>query len=338
LNGSGAFVKQAIAVFIYSGSKLAAVVMLVAMGVGVKGALLGNAGASVAGLAAARLLAGPMGCGESYPMRKLVGYVSQTAVLAIAFTLLVNLDVFLVKAFLKNGQQVGAYVAASTLAKAPFFLFLAIAGVTLPSVSRAIAGEDERLLRVYVNQSFRLHLMLLMPLTAIVSAGASGIVRLVYRSGYDAASTTLAVLITAYMFWGLLNGVFNLMVADRQTKYPVAAALTLAALMVVLCGVVLASTGIIGAAWCALAVSLAGLTMALIHVRRRFGCLIPCASFFRITAASIIAYMVTKFFSVDGLALIGVMVVSFAAYILVLIMSREITRQDFVKLASVTRN
>lgn len=162
-------------------------------------------------------------------------------------------------------RHLGSLIRVASLdipAYAAYFCYLGVLNGSGAFVKQAIAGEDERLLRVYVNQSFRLHLMLLMPLTAIVSAGASGIVRLVYRSGYDAASGTLAVLIAAYMFWGLLNGVFNLMVADRQTKYPVAAVLILAVLMVV----------------------------------------------------------------------------SFGAYIIVLIMSREITRQDFVKLASVTHN
>lgn len=328
LNGYGIFSKQSISVMIYSGSKLIAVTCLVAMGVGVKGAFIGNAAASVLGFAAARILAGSVSSRECYPMKKMIGFVAGTASLAVIFTFLISLDIFLVKALVRNKEMIGLYIAAATLAKAPFFLFLAISNVTLPSVSRALAGDDSELVKTYVGQSFRLHLMLLLPLTAIVSSASSGIISFIYRSSYEGASVTLSILITAFMFWGLLNGVYNLMLARHQTIYPVVSTLVLIALMAVLCWWLIPQRGIAGAAVSAVITGIIGLLAAGIIAYREFGTIIKLASLVRITFASVIAYMTAGLVRVGGPAVMGLMAGAFAIYVFALIISGEVTRND----------
>jgi stage V sporulation protein B len=332
LNGNGNFGRQAAAVMIYSGSKLAAMVGLVALGYGVNGALVGNAAASVFGLAAARLLSGPVHSEHRFPMGQIVKYVAGTALLAIVYTLLINLDVFVAKSMVQSGRDVGAYVAAAALAKAPFFLFIAIANVTLPSVSRALAQKDRVLLKTYVRQSFRLHLMLLMPLTAVVSAGASGIVELVYQSGYSSAALPLSILICAYMFWGLLNGIFNLMVADQQTGFPVVFTVFLVVFLIMLSLVLVPIWGITGAAVSAAIASMLGLIVASVVAYRHFEALISVKSLLRIVFASASAYAFTAYFKAEGMLLAAVLSAAFALYAFILLASKEVTGQDLLRI------
>jgi O-antigen/teichoic acid export membrane protein len=305
--------------------------------VGVKGAFIGNAAASIVGLAAARLLAGSVKSEDRYPMRKMIGFVAGTAVLAVIYTLLISMDIFVVEVLVRDKTLVGMYVAAATLAKAPFFLFLAITNVTLPSVSRALASEDNELAKRYVGQSFRLHLMLLMPLTAVVSASSKGIVSLIYRSGYAGASLALSILITAFMFWGLLNGVNNIMLARRQTVYPVVSTLTLIAIMILLCWKMVTLWGIVGAAAAAAVTGCIGLLIAVLMAYKQGGFHIPGWSVVRVTLASAVAYAVARMAGTDILQVLFITSASVVIYFLVLIISGEITKKDIFSLANAGR-
>lgn len=331
LNGRRAFSRQSIAMALYATAKVVAILGLVLLGWGVRGALIGNILASVAGLAAAIVAVGRLGAGKDEPMKTVVGYAAGTAALGIVFTLLISIDIFFVKALVSDGNHVGFYVAATTLARAPFLLFLGIATAALPALSRATSTNDVQLARTYMSQALRLHLILLLPMTALVAGSASGMVALVYGLDYLAAGPVLSVAMLAFTLFGLTNALYNMLVASGETKVPLFSAILLVGLDSVLALWLIPMYGILGGAMAAACTAGLGLIIALWCVILHFGKPVDLLSVVKITFAAAVIYALSRVFSFGGLLLLVVFAGLGLLYFTMLVALREITRADWSK-------
>ena len=85
-------------------------------------------------------------------------------------TNLMNIDLLFVKAMVIDNAKTGFYTSATTLARTPYFIFIALSATLLPSISKSIANNDFKLTNKYINQSLRYLLLLLIPGTLLVSA------------------------------------------------------------------------------------------------------------------------------------------------------------------------
>lgn len=333
LNAKRAFRMQSMAVSLYATGKVIFILTFVIVGWGVPGALVGNIVASVIGFGVAAAAVGRFGRGSNEPMRPLIGYAAGTALLGVIFTLLISIDIFCVKALMEDGNQVGYYVAAATLARAPFMLFIAISTVTLPALSNAISSNDGRLVHVYVSQSLRLHLIMLLPLTVIISASSTRLVTLVYGHGYESAGPVLSLLMAAFMLFGLTNALYHMLVAAGQTKFPLASTAVLVMVLIGLALWMIPKYGIFGGAVAATWAAALGFAGAGVAVHRRFGSTIGLRSLLRIIAVSALIYMIAYTIQLSGVYLIPFYAALGLLYLLILTGIREITLEDLSRLA-----
>ncbi|HOK54873.1 MAG TPA: flippase [Armatimonadota bacterium] len=334
LNGKRLYSRQAIAMSMYAVTKVAAIILLVMLGFGIKGALVGNIIASAGGLMVAFLQVGRLQEAEPYPIRRLISYSGATATLSVCFTLLISVDVFMVKAMSSISAEVGYYTAASTIARAPFYVFLGISMATLPVISRAASESDNSLVRQYVRQAFRLHMLLLAPITAIISGTAVGTVGLLYTNQYSEAGPVLGILITALMMFGFLHTLYNVMVAYGDTHTPVLGTTVLIILNVLGSVVLVPKMGITGAAVAAIITSIIGFFVSSMICKRRLGVFIPLGSVIRIAFAAVVIYTVARFIPLTGIELVGLYIMLFLLYGVVLVVTGEIKRIDIDKVGA----
>jgi len=195
LGGLRLFVVQAGSVALYGVAKMLAVCALAYVG-GIDGALIGLAIGPLGPLLLALGL-GRRGAtrGEAgVSTRALVGFAGPFTIFAVSVEAMTMLDLFLAKALVGDAATVGYYTAASTIARVPYFLFVGLGTAVLPVAARAAAsGEDARTDRL-IRQALRLVILLAVPGVAFTAVMARPVVGLLYSVGYEPAAYLLPVL------------------------------------------------------------------------------------------------------------------------------------------------
>lgn len=334
LNGRQNYARQSAAMLTYAVSKVVAVLLLVILGFGVKGAIIGNILASAGGLAAAMVFTGRLPKVKTYPIKKLISYAGGTAGLSVCFTLLISIDMFAVKALGRTPESVGFYTAANTLSRAPFYALLGIATATLPALSRAASkGEHDKVLK-YVQQSLRFHMMILVPATAILSGTASGTIKLIYTEKFAEAAPALAILAAGLMLFGLLHALYNTLVAIGDIRTPLLGTAFLIITALALNIVLVPVLGIKGAATSSTATAVAGLIVSAVICARKLGGLIAPISAVRIAIAGALVYLTARSLHAEGIRLAAGYLLLLVIYFTAIAVMREIRKEDIYKIVA----
>ena len=129
-------------------------------------------------------------------MSKIIKFAAPVILFSLAFNLVMSLDLFFVKAILREKAQVGFYTSAVALSKAPYFIFLALSSTLFPSIAKSTSNKgSEELTKRYINQSLRYVLIFLVPCAFIISATSRDLISLVYTGKYLTAAYPLSILI-----------------------------------------------------------------------------------------------------------------------------------------------
>lgn len=195
-NGMHTFGKQAIMTIAYGVAKPLAIFSLVLMGYGVSGAVVGNMlgsiGGLLLGLALLRLPALETKA-DHIPFFK---FAFTNIFYYAGLQLLMSIDIWFVKYYLSS-DMVGQYVSASSIAKIPYMLSLAVSNALLPSIARATRAGDEERVRNIVRISLRYWLILLFAMIVVVSTTAPSLIVLFFGEEYAAGGLILAMLFAA---------------------------------------------------------------------------------------------------------------------------------------------
>lgn len=337
LNGRGHYIRQSRAVSAYAVSKAALIPVLALTSLGVDGALLGNVLASAVGFGVAAIASGRIQSDGREDVRKLIRYSASTALLGVMSNLLVNSDVFCVQSFVGSSMFVGYYVAAATIAKAPFLLFLAISTATLPAVSRAVAEDNGGLAHRYVSQAFRLHLMLIAPIAVVISASAAGILAFIFGEKYVGASSALSIVMFSSMLFGLANTLSNMLMAVGLTRIPMISTSVALVAEWALAYFLVPAQGIRGGAVAALLTAVCSFIVVGVCVTRRFGFPVSIKSLLRILLASALIYLLGMLLQPSGVWLLPKLTLLIITYAGVLLVLREIDPGDFAGFSSLFR-
>jgi stage V sporulation protein B len=336
LGGKRAFGRRSVLLTVYALAKVAGVVAFIRLGWGVAGAIGGYIAAATAGMVLGALFSAERGRPEgSFPASRIVSFALPIIFYAGSTTLLMNLDLLLVKRLLPGGPAAGFYTAAGTLADIPQQVFVAFAITIFPAVSEAAGAGDTPRLRSYVTGSIRYLLIFMLPLAAFISAAARPVLRLVYSSAYDPAASALTILILGNMFLAVFYFLNAVISGTGRPRISMSLALVLIPLDVVLNIVLIRSWGIAGAALATTAACLVGVIGAGAYIRRRLGVLIKGRSFLRIAGSAAVLYVVPRFGVPPGFWLVPYGAVLFGAYFLILIMLKELDLNDIRRLLAV---
>lgn len=293
LNGLRQFGKQAIAVIGNSVAKVGAVFALVLLGFGVKGAIVGYLLAALVGfLLAWRFLRPVERSGANFGWRKLVGFGIPATLFAVMLFLLMTIDLFTVKAIGGGEAEVGYYTSATTISRAPYFLFAGLATALLPSISRSTSMNDAALTASYITQSMRYMLMLLIPGVLLISATSADLLTLVYSSRYVEAAGPLSILVFGLGFLTVFLVLANIIMGSGRPRVTLGMALPLVGIAIGLNIFLIPRYGLVGAALATTITGFIGMCAAAFYVLWRFRALVSARSLGRICLASLVIYFV----------------------------------------------
>lgn len=202
----------------------------------------------------------------------------------IALNLLMTLDLFVVKAVVRDAESVGYYAAATTVAKVPYFFFSALGTVLLPIVSSAGEDSREQVLHV-VRNAIRLIFAVSLGVVAVVAPFSRSILHMLYGQRYGEAALPLGLLVLAMTLFTLtytvayaLNGLGQPRPAMRLT----AVGLVFEGVLAIVLTPVL---GPVGAATASCFASLGILAGLLRYARPFLGTPLPLKSLLRVSLA-----------------------------------------------------
>ncbi|MBI2868706.1 MAG: flippase [Chloroflexi bacterium] len=330
LNGLRDFGRQALSSLASSAAKIILVLVFLLLGLGVMGAILGYILAAAVGLLLSWRLVNLSAAPQSdFRWQRLAGFGLPATTFALAFLLLLSIDLLAVQALGASETEVGYYAAAGTISRVSYFVFLGLAATLLPSISRSTARLDVELTRSYIRQAMRYMLMLLAPAVLLISATAGDLLALVYSSGYAGAAGPLGVLVFGLALLSIFFVLANVIMGAGQPRVVLGMTLPLVAIDIGLNVLLIPPYGLTGAAWATTISGFLGMSAATVYVLRRFGTLVNPKSLARIGLAAAVVYaLATRVPYSPWLPLIYASL--FLGYAGLLWLIREITREDLV--------
>jgi len=329
LSGQMMFGKRAISMNVQSLGKVAAVYFFALLGFGLEGAVGGYVVAYILALFAVLYLSRDgQKAGRVFSARKLVSFAIPIIIFTGTLSLLMNLDIFFVKTLIEEGQAAGFYTSALALTRAPYLVFSALAITLLPIISQLTSSNQPQEASRYINKSLRLLLIIHAPLAFFTAGQSDAIIRLIYSSRYLPAARPLGILIFGVTFLTFFSVLAAVITGSGQPKTSMFVALALLPLDFLLNLFLIPRFGLSGAATATTLTCLAGFIVSAFFVRKKFGSLMKGYSLLRILACSFLLYIMTRLWPVSGWSLVPYGLGLFAIYLLLLILFKEIQRDD----------
>jgi stage V sporulation protein B len=309
--------------------KVVGVYILALMGFGLQGAVSGYVVSYALALLAAFYFSREIRQeSEAFPASKLLFFAIPIVVFSGILSLLMNLDIFFVKTLVKEAQAAGYYTSALALTRAPYLVFYAFAITLLPIISQLTSSNRLQEASRYVNKSLRFLLILLVPLTFFTNALSGPIIQWVYSSRYLPAAGPLSILIFGITFLTFFSVLTAVITGSGKPKTSMALALAVLPIDFLLNLLLVPRFGLSGAAAATTLTSLAGMIAAALVVQKEFGVLLSGPSFLKVLLSSFVFIVIPRLWPVSGWSLIPYGLGLFGFYLLLLILLREISRDD----------
>lgn len=331
------FSRQSLLTAIYAVVKLAGALSLIYV-LHVYGAF---AGFLIGGIAAA--IFGwywTRGVGGSKPTalstRSFLAFAGIYVLVLVGLQILISLDLFMVKAFLRDDTVAGYYNAAVTLSRIPYQLLQALGFIVLPSVAmltRPGRSHDEA--AQFISDTIRYLIALIVPSVALAAATSKPLILLFYSTPYLPAAPVLTILMVglgSIAFYLLLA---NIVAAAGRPTFCVALTAGLLAVSGILGYVLIPRWGLMGAAWQTTIAGIIGLAVMAVYTFRSFHIPIPIRSTLNILIASAIAVLPTYFWQATPVTLFLQYIVAGLLYVLALVLLREVNSRDVERLGAV---
>lgn len=329
LNGLRQFDKQT-KVRIWSATvRVAAVFALVAIGLGVKGAILGYLIAALFGFVLAfRYLGHVQQSSINFPYSKLVKFGLPATLFAAMLLLIMNVDLFAVRAIVPGMASAGYYTSAATIAKLPYSIVSAFAFTLLPFISSATSAANTELAASYIRQSMRYMLMLLIPTAAVISATSADLLTLVYSSRYLEAARPLSILVFGLVFLSVFFVLANVIMGSGKPMMTLGMVLPLVGSDIGFNILLVPKYGLSGAAWATTMTGFLAMCIAAVYVLWRFRALVNAKSLTKMCLASLVIYVVAQQVSLSPLWLPLIYIGLFALYVGLVWLMGELGRED----------
>ncbi len=210
--------------------RLALLLVLVGLGLSVRGAIWACIGTSAVELLVARgLVAPPLFARSAYRARRVLSYAAPLLVYAVCLRLFNRLDLVVLKALGASAAEAGEYGMAQNLSLVPGIFTMTFAPLLQSTLVRMLREGQVDGARVMTRDALRAGL-LLVPFAAIVAGGAAGIVRFVSGAEFAGAAAPLRLLILGAPGLVLVGIAAAILVAWDRTRWTVAIAAPLSPL------------------------------------------------------------------------------------------------------------
>ncbi len=265
---------------------------------------------------------------EKFSKTAIIKFTLPLSIFFSSMTLLTDSSLLLVKSILIDGKLTGLYASALTFGKLLLSLGVSLQLTILPSVSSAIADNNFELIRKYIKQSMRYSIMLLLPLTVLISTHAEQILAFFYSNSFIGGAVPLRILVLGFAFFSLFMTQCSILFGANKPKVAMLIVILTLISSYALNVKLIPILGLSGAAAATTITAFFGLVLVSIYTFIKFKALISLRSFFNITLASLITYFLAYFWNLSGkLFFISLSLLS-VLYILLLVLLKEIKDED----------
>lgn len=270
-----------------------------------------------------------------FPWQKLFNYAWQVVVFFLAYELLISIDLYLVKALLKDDSLTGIYNAALTVGRIPYYIFYAMTVFLLPMVSKSTADNNFPETQKILAQALRIILILLVPMIILLSIFAKPVLALLYGTAFSDGSQAMSVLVFGVGFLTLFYVLSFAMNGAGKTKTSMAIATFGVLVNAALNYFFILRYGIVGSAIATSIASFLVMGTMLFYLRRDFGVSFPIKSVFRVALAGFHIYIFSLLIPLGNNLFILESIILLGIYFSFLWILREIKKEDLAILQNI---
>lgn len=263
-----------------------------------------------------------------FDWKKLVNYAWQVVVFFLAYELLISIDLYMVKALLKDDAVTGIYNAALTVGRIPYYIFYAMTVFLLPMVSKASTNNNLRNAKSIIDNALRIMLILLVPMVVLMSVYSAQILQLLYGKKYLAGALPMSVLVFGVGFLTIFYVLSFAMNGAGKTKTAMLISFIGVTINTVLNYFFILKMGILGSAYATSATSLLIMLAMLYFIKKYFGSGIRFNEFAKVAAISSAAYFAALVFPSGKYIFIISSLLIFALYLVILYLAKGLTKKD----------
>jgi len=320
LIGTGDFGKGAVASASRWIVRLAAIVILVELGLSIYGAILGSLAASVVELAVVRWYVRPrLSPGAENTNLPLWNYALPLLLSSVSILIFNRLDLFALKMLGGSTAEAGIYGAAQNLSLLPTLFASCLSPLLLSSLSRLLSERNDPVARDMARHALRLT-MILLPVAAVIAGAAPDIIGLFFGQAFLPAAPLLGILTFASTMLVVTSLAGTILTAAGKPGWTLTLAMPLIPLAILGHVIMVPRFGAIGAASVTAVLATVGAAGSLTAVYRLWHIFPPLATLVRSLFVSGIAYLLAVGWLTSGfvvivkLALIGLAIA--AGYLL----------------------
>lgn len=266
---------------------------------------------------------------SDFEAKKLLNYAWQVIIFFLAYELLISIDLYMVKGILHDDYLTGIYNASLTVGRIPYYIFYALTIMLLPVVSKSTASGNHEQTNTVIGQSMRLMTILLIPSVILMSQFASPIIRLFYSAKYSEAAQPMAVLAYGVGFLTIFYVMSFVLNGAGKTKIPMWISIWGFILNAILNYYLIKSNGLNGSALATTATSFVVMIAIVYYIQRDFGVIITFKSLSKMIFAGAMMFIASLFFSQGHYIFLVWSIILLAFYLLILIILKELTAQDW---------
>jgi len=266
---------------------------------------------------------------DAFSTKKLLVYALPITGFLVLYQTLISLDLFAVKAILRDDYATGLFNGAFTISQIPNYLFYALTIVLLPVISHSTANEHKQKTTDAINLAFRMMTILLVPIIALIIGYAKPLMVFFFGAPYAAGAGALQ-----FMAFGVgLLTLFYVMSFAFQGAGKVIIPLKIAFFAMFLNGglnllLVNQNLGIVGAG-IATSITAIFVTLALFYyLKKEFSASLKISSLLKIFFAGLFIFLLSFFLPGQGLLFIFSGGFLFLLYLGLLYFLKEIDSQD----------
>lgn len=271
----------------------------------------------------------------SFEWKKLTNYAWQIIVFFLAYELLISIDLYMVKAILKDDYLTGIYNAALTVGRIPYYLFYALTIILLPAISKSTAEHDIKKTRLLITWSLRLMLWVLVPAVVVMSRFSSSIIDVFYGKGYMEAARSMSILVYGVGFLTVFYVMSFVMNGAGKTKISMLISIAGVAINTALNYIFIQNYGIVGSAVATSVASFAVTIIMLYYIYQNFQVFFSFKSIGKAFAGALIIYPVSQFMPQGRFIFILWSAILVTVYLAVLYLLKEIRREDLLTLKDI---
>jgi O-antigen/teichoic acid export membrane protein len=314
--------------------KVIATVLFVLSGYSVRGALVGNilgsALAVVAGLFVLRLA--PKSQDRFRLTDRVLSFGVPFTLYLFCTQLLLSVDLWSVKIFIKETSATGFYTAVQTITRVPYFLFLGLSTALFPALSHSTSSGQDQVSRIQVRQAMRLLILVLLPSAAIVASSSRQIIDLLFSSQFAPAVVPLTILMWGMILFTIFYNMAVIVAVSGRPYTAVSYSALLIAADVVFNWLLIPRLGLRGAALATTLTGFLGVVILGTLVYRQFQVFLWSWSIVKMLAVGAVIFVASWLVPLEGFLLVAKCVILFALFQGGMVLVGELGKEDYRRL------